>query len=323
MLELEYQQSGDLKNLIAVRNERKRFIIDPSPDAVELVTSPDELRSLQESYIANYSSIYATNQKNIDDLKDKYKVLLKKLQITLTKQGKIDEALVVMNEIESPESGDTHSSGRLTPYAGSTNSEETSKTLNTDTLGTLIHGKVTRWSSYNNEITIYYDFSDSNQMLDWKGGKMDVVNNMLICDATVAWFKLQMKDLNKIECDMSLTLSSSKAGLVIGNSLTAVIEAGRKTTAKVYQSSPLNPLLEVSGIDNRSSRKYNSLLKLKSKEITWSINGELPRRGVASPPITYPAFVGLGNMTSSSSYDNITITGILSDKQVEYLKKQL
>lgn len=322
-LELEYQQLGDLKNLLTVRRERERFIRNPGASAINPVTTPSKLSSLQKSYISNYNSITENNTKQIEDLKGKYAVMLKNLQTTLTKQGKIDEALVVMSEIESSDSIDTPNSSTFTPYAGSLDNKKSHRTLNSDTLETLIHGKVTRWSSYNNQITISYDFSDSDQMLDWKGGEIDTINNMLVCGDTVAWFKLQMKEVNRIECDISLPHSNSKASLVIGNSLTALIEGGKQTKAKIYQSSPQNPVLKVRGINNISGNKYHSLLTLNSKQVKWAINEGLTRSGIANAPITYPSFVGLGHMTSSSSYDNITITGILSDKQVEHLKQKL
>ena len=154
VLELEYQQLGDLKNLLAVRKERERFIRNPRSSAINPVTTPNKLRSLQKSYISNYNSIAETRTKKIDDLKYKYIIILKKLQTSLTKQGRIEEALVVMNEIESSDSIDnTYKPTSFTPYAGNLDSEEDSKTLNSDTLGKLIHGKVTRWSSYNNQIT--------------------------------------------------------------------------------------------------------------------------------------------------------------------------
>lgn len=322
-LELEYQNSGDLKNLLAVRKERERFIGDPRVNSMTPVTDPSKLRALQKFYIANYSSITETRTREIDNLKEGYISRLKKLQTTLTKQGKINEALVVMSEIESSDSIDDSFTGGITPYAISPTSNQPSKTLNIDTLGTLLHGKITRWNSYNNQITVEYDFSDNDQMLDWKGGEINDLKNTLDCNNTVAWFKLQMEEISQIECDMSLKRSGHNAGIVIGKSLTAIITSGRPTMAKVYQSSPYNPILVVRDIEKISGNKYHSVLTINSKQVGWSINKGLTRHGIINNSIVYPTFIGVGEMTSLSSYCNISITGILSKKQVELLKQQL
>jgi len=322
-LEMEYQQSGDLKNLLAVRKERKRFIGDPRVHAIIPVATPTKLRALQESYIANYDSIKENRTQGIDELKEKYIAVLKNLQTTLTKQGKIDEALVVMNEIESSDSTSGSFSTDFVPYVEAPNSGQAPKTLNKDTLGTLVHGKVVRWNSYNNQITIHYDFSDSNQMLDWKGGEIDRLRKTLVCKNSVAWLTLQMEDISNIECDMSFQQSDNQAGIVVGNSLTALLTGGRPTTARIYQSSPQNPVLVVRDIENYTGNKYHSLITLNSKQVSWSINGGGARRGIMNNSIIYPTFIGFGHVTSSSSYDNITITATLSKKQLERFKQQL
>ncbi len=323
-LEREYQEDGDLKNLLAVRKERERFIGDPRVDAITPVVTPTKLRALQESYINNYDSITESRTQEIEELQEKYIAALKKLQTKLTKQGKIDEALVVMSEIESSDSSDdAFSSGEFTPYATDQASDQPPKTLNIDTLGELIHGEVTRWSSYNNQITIHYDFTDNEQMLDWQGGEINELNNTLECENTVTWLKLQMKSISKIECDMSFKKSGHNSGVVIGKSLTALITSGRPTTAKVFQTSPQNPIFVIRDIENYAGNRYNSVIKLDSKQVSWSINKGLPRRGIMHNPIPYPTFVGFGHMLSSSSYGKISITGILSEKQLQRFKQQL
>lgn len=325
-LEQEFQEKGDLKNLLAVRKERKRFISDPRVDAIIPVVTPAQLRALQKSYIKNYESIKESRNQEISQLKEKYLGALKKLQTNLTKQGKIDEALIVMNEIQSSkkDSDDSASgSSDFTPYAAVPTTSNLAKTLDIDTLSELIHGKVTRWSSYNNQITVRYDFIDDKQMQDWKGGKINESNHTLECDNTIAWCVLQMKSISKIECDMSFKKSDQNSGVVIGKSLTALITSGRPTIARVYQTTPSYPVLVVRDIENYAGNRYHSVITLDSKQVSWSINMGLPRRGIMHQPIAFPTFVGFGNMTSSSAYSNISITGILSDRQIERLKQQL
>lgn len=106
-LEAEYQASGDLRSLLAVRTERERFIGDPRIDHIEPVEYPAKLRELQISYIKNYRIIKAKRKQNAENMRNKYTQALQRLQKKLTQQGKIDQALAVMKEIESIQEQDT------------------------------------------------------------------------------------------------------------------------------------------------------------------------------------------------------------------------
>ena len=325
-LEMEFQQSGELRNLLAVRKERKRFIGDPRIDAIIPVSSPAELRKLQQAYIANYNVIKNKRAKEAADTKEKYIIILKKLQKKLTRQGKIESALAVMNEIEAEESGgSTTASSTGSSFAPHefTPTPTKSNEIEIETLKELLHGEVLRWNSYNKEITIKYDFNDENQMQDWKGGEWDGLSNILNCRLTVAWLKIQMSEIKRVECDMFFHNSPRSAGLAIGNSLTAMIEEDRTIDGKIYQTSSEDAAVKIVNIENAYGQPYHNVISINDRQVSWKINGGRMRHGTLQEGILYPSFIGFGRMNSESSYNNVTITGILSKKQIERLKKQM
>jgi len=105
-LEDQYRQAGDLRNLLAVRNERKRFILDPRVDSIAQVDTPAKLRNLQTSYIRKYKSINAGREQEVHATRKKYIEVLQALQKRLTRQNHIDAAMKVMQEIESVQAED-------------------------------------------------------------------------------------------------------------------------------------------------------------------------------------------------------------------------
>jgi len=325
-LEMKFQQSGELRNLLAVRKERERFIGDPRIDAISPVSSPPELRKLQQTYVSSYNTIREKRTREASDTKEKYIIILKKLQKKLTQQGKIESALTVMNEIEAEESGVSTTA----PSTGSSfdsnefSSEPTkSSEIEIESLKELLHGEILRWNSYNKEITIKYDFSDENQMQDWKGGEWDGLSDVLNCRLTVAWLKIQMSEIRRIECDMFFQNSPHSAGLVIGNSMTAMIKEGRTIDGKIYQTSSEDAAVKIVNIENSYGQPYRNVISINDRQISWKVNGGRLRHGTLQDSIIYPTFIGFGSMSSESSYNNVTITGILSKKQIERLKKQM
>jgi len=325
-MEQEYQQSGDLINLLAVRKERERFIGDPRPDAIDPVSSPQNLRSLQQSYIQNYKLINSKKDELMRKTKDQYISRLQSLQKSLTKRGEIESAMAVMKEIESVESGgqvaesDEIASASVDSdsASGSPRSE-----LDTATLSSLLHGKVTRWNSYNHEITLEYDFKAPEQLEDWKDGELDAFSNVINCKQTITWLKVQFSEIKKVECSIYLNNPSLRSGFVIGRSLTAVIESDRSINGSVFQSSEEHPSVRAANIEKTNNNAYHSTLLLNDKSLSWGINNERVRRGTLLEKIKYPTFIGFGCSDSTSSYGSIKITGVLSTKEIARLKKKL
>jgi hypothetical protein len=143
------------------------------------------------------------------------------------------------------------------------------------------------------------------------------------CRLTVAWLKIQMAKVKRIECDMFFQNSPHNAGIVIGSSLTAAIEEGRTISGKIYQAGSDNTVVRITNIANVYGKPYHNVLSISGQQITWNINNGRTRHGNLSEDILYPSFIGFGSMRAESSYKNIIITGVLSEKQMERLENQM
>jgi hypothetical protein len=327
-LEMSYQQSGELKSLLAVRNERERFIGNPRADAIVPATTPDRLRTLQEAYISRGREISEKRTIDVRDLRSKYLQALENLQKSLTRQGKIESALVVMNEVEAlkretSENGNTGGGGHDPQRVDSNSPRMSSDALDLAALGELLNGKVTRWNSYSRQITITYDFSSAQQIEDWKGGTLDTTRGVLVCTRTVAWVRPQFLQVLEIGYDVLFDGYELMAGMTLGNSLQAHLIGGDALQAKLFQSSEEHPICDFTEANGVSQRVHRSELMFQSGRIEWSVDRTRVRRSSLEAPIRYPTYVGFGHMGATSGYDNITITGILSKEYIAYLMQQL
>jgi hypothetical protein len=108
-LQAKFQKAGDLDGLLAVKKEIDRYQkamageLDPFETVPEMtanviVTSPQELRKLQEQYVASFTEAATTLKTNISERGEKYRAQIKSMQTALTRAGKIDEAIAVRNE---------------------------------------------------------------------------------------------------------------------------------------------------------------------------------------------------------------------------------
>ena len=327
-LESGYQQSGELKSLLAVRKERKRFVGNPSPSKMKLVSTPAHLRAIQEAYISQSQSISGDHKRKTSELKAKYLQAMENLKKDLTRQGKIQSALAVMNEIEAVNSGqgdvDSHAvSGVVSPTPTRPNSYSSGDILDIEALGKRLHGEVMRWNSHSRQITIRYDFSDAEQIQNWKGGEWDQTHSALVCTRTVAWAKTHFLLVQEIEINALFEGSEQHAGIVIGDSLQAHLTNGDALQATLFQTSKEYPLSSFTVSNGKNLTMHHCKLALKSGRIEWSVDNSRIRRAILESQIRYPTYVGFGHMGATSAYDNITITGILSKEYVDYLKKQL
>lgn len=100
-LEAQYQRDGDLQGMLAVQQERKRFVLDPRGRAIPNVQTPVELVRLLSSYKTRFAEIAVERDRSNAELKQRYVAALRKLQVRLTQQGNIPEAKRVMQAIES------------------------------------------------------------------------------------------------------------------------------------------------------------------------------------------------------------------------------
>ena len=108
-LQAKFQKAGDLDGLLAVKKEIDRYQkamageLDPFETVPEMtadviVTAPQELRKLQEQYVASFTEASTALKNSISERGEKYRSQIKSMQTALTRAGKIDEAIAVRNE---------------------------------------------------------------------------------------------------------------------------------------------------------------------------------------------------------------------------------
>ncbi len=327
-LEATYQQVGELKPLLAVRGERERFAANQSVDDIIPVAGPARLRVLQEAYIKDFKVLSTERVTRTFELREKYLRALVNLQKNLTRKGQIQSAVAVMNEVEARKK--EFGVGNRDAVVGDgglptvPHTKPRSSRLDIDALNDLLHGEVMRWNSQNRQITITYDFSDGEQMEDWKSGERDAARGMLACERTVAWLRPELLQISEVKYDAFVDEErKQRAGMVVGDSLQAHLISGAVLQAKLFQVSEQRPITRFVETSRPLSRVHRSELSIQNDRIEWVVNHARARQAILQEPIRYPACVGFGHMESKSAYDNITITGILSKEYEAYLKQQL
>jgi len=315
-LEKHYQAAGDLRALIAVRNERKRFEANPSASDIVPVESPDKLKALQQSYVAAHNERRRVLSQSNTDLTTLYARRLAEMERELTKEGRIDDALRVMEAIERLKTGQTPS---VTPPAESDAGGTPGAVLGagfglvgTEQLARVVRGEILKWNSMTGDISIKYNFSATNQASDWEGGTVDETHGRLVCDASAAWFAVPLKEVTRVEFEGYYQSGQGGIALRLGRSLTAEIGAGDKNSKTiVYQESEHFPITSLDrGVE--PSLRYTSALEIEADAVKWSVNGRNLNVGKLISPIRYPVKVGVGDPRNRTAYDDITITGILS-----------
>ena len=119
-MQANFQNSGNLEGWEAANKELTRF--RDKPVVTETVSSPTELKTLQESHSAKTKNMELTKNRQIISIKDKYIAKLEELKLKWTKSGDFKDAFLARDEItrinrsdiiknancslgESPESG--------------------------------------------------------------------------------------------------------------------------------------------------------------------------------------------------------------------------
>jgi len=102
-LEKAYQRAGDLNNLLLVRTERERFVEEQAPSMMVVSADCPKLASRQQSYIEKQERIKQDRAKGFEDVRARFRSSMLSLQKVLTKEGKIDEALAISDELQRVE----------------------------------------------------------------------------------------------------------------------------------------------------------------------------------------------------------------------------
>lgn len=94
-LEEGMQKAGKLEPLMAIKKERERFTADKLVAESNLLAAPAELGEVQKGFLAAAGSIELRRSRSTVGLVEKYDRTLDTLQARLTKEGALEDAMVV------------------------------------------------------------------------------------------------------------------------------------------------------------------------------------------------------------------------------------
>lgn len=94
-------RAGDLERAQAAIGEQERFARDPTVDESRINKRIPDLEAIQQSHIRSSKALQVFRARQIASLAGKYDAALARLQVELTKQNRIDDAVAVRNERES------------------------------------------------------------------------------------------------------------------------------------------------------------------------------------------------------------------------------
>jgi hypothetical protein len=325
-LEKEFQSGGDLRSLLAVQEERKRFTANPSPSEMTPVEAPRKLRALQMAYLQAHADRRLTQAKTVVDLYQKFMRHLAAVEKDLTRKGRIEDALKVMQEQERLKTDPEYTAATAVisgtaPAAGPAEPATAPKSsvIGTDALSKVVHGEIVGWNALTGDITVKYDFSAKEQIQDWEGGTLDDVRGRLRCENAPALFAIPFKSVARVEFEGYLFEGDGGIKLRLGKGLTAEVGAGEKRGKMLlYQNSELFPIATADR-PVEPYLKYASQLSIDRDEVAWSVNAQNLNRGKLTMPIPSPFKLGLGSEGNRTTYDNVLINGVLSMEHLRTL----
>ena len=100
-IEQAFIKKGDLDGVVAIREEVARFAATKAISNEAVVTSPAELKALQQKFQATQELLEGAKLNDISKLNSAYLIRLEELKKVLTQAAKVDDALLVKEEITS------------------------------------------------------------------------------------------------------------------------------------------------------------------------------------------------------------------------------
>ena len=100
VMEQAFTKKGDLDGVIAIKGEVARFIATKVISDEAIVTSPAELKALQQQFQKTPETLKNEKQSELAKLNKAYLSRLEQLKINLTRVGNVDEALRVKAEVD-------------------------------------------------------------------------------------------------------------------------------------------------------------------------------------------------------------------------------
>jgi len=332
-MEQEYQEEGDLDNLLRVRKERNRFTGNTRPGSIKIVTKPLRLSRLQDEYLRKNRELKEAKSGEMADLVDNHVRHLATLKESLTRSGKIGEAILVSRELERIKESDPLAEAERAFRTKKLNAEEEEdppplliekppvireKPISLGEMRGLLYGDVRSWNPTTREIIVKYNFSRKSQLKNWRGGTINGKGKHLVCDKEVAWLNIAFSSISKIEYRFGF-LGDRRARVRIGGRLWGDMIDKAEPECVLLQSEKCRPLVSFFEKFKTGVRNYCSL-KIEKKVVKWSVNFRASREGKLLLPILYPTRVGFGLETNKSAYDNIIVSGVLSEEFVNRLR---
>jgi hypothetical protein len=326
-LEMRFQLAGDLKPLLAVREERRRFEADPAVTSIAPVSAPEALGALQTQYIERYKQIQLGSARRVLDLSVQYRRRLDALQKELTREGRIEEALKVLHEAESVAGKAAVLHARAQIAAGGLapteqpmpEPEVNALDVKVEDLAALLNGEVTAWNPQTRELTCRYDFSDEAQLRDWHGGTIDPLRERLVCDEAVVKYQPPFERVLRVEYEGSHFSGTGPVRAAVGENVFGDVEPGADARALLHEGNPFFPLHKSQG-GAQSFMKYACRLVLENGSVKWSVGSrDFPAQKLKKHP-AQGAVVSLGHAEAKTMFDNVSVTGVLGKDALEKIK---
>jgi hypothetical protein len=338
-LESSYRAAGDLKALLAVRKERERFIVDQAVGHIRVARSPARLGALQKSYIAEHKKAESSLDGELKELKDKYIRALERLQQSLTRENKIEEALIVMEEIEklkkqsssntppsdfdsSPEPDpDQPPSGSVPEYVPE-QPVAPSTSLTLAKIRGVLSGDVKSWDPATATLEVEYEFPTAAQAADWTGGgTVDDIDAALVCEKQIVQFTLPFSSISEISFEALFRGSRQLARVSLGRQLNIDIGGGNDAKSRVWQGSIYEPIL-TSSDPLRTAIANRAEFTMSGNSIGLSVNYGQRETGMVQSAIKQPIFVCVGQITAESAYQRVVIKGTLTETAIRFLEQK-
>ena len=328
-LEKQYQRAGDLKELLAVREEIARFEGDPAVASIQVTTPPAALSKLLQNFVDGYKEIQLNAARRVIDLSEKYIHRLDLLQKELTRRDLIDEAMMVLKVSEqvpsTPAVVQAHAqieSGGVAappPGADATTHLADDEQVQAEAVKAYFRGRVVAWNSITRQVTLEYDFRDEEQLADWGGGTIDELRECLLADREAIPFKEAFQSVSKVEYEASHYAGDGPLRVALGSFLYADVRPGAEGKAILHQGSEHFPLHASSG-GTFTYGSYEASLEVEEDKAKWSFgHRNFPEKTFRGRMPTAVNVV-FGHEDAKATYDDIRITAVLSPQTLRKIE---
>ena len=319
-LEKKFLSAGDLKPLLAVRKEKQSVSGGAAFGESGTATGPAALEGLQKSYTQACKDARMACAESIVELSQRYRARLASLQKDLTRQDRIEDALVVLTETEEiPNYPEVHQAqkqiaagGTLEDSAGvSAAAAHTAREIDTAALAAYFHAEINGWNSITHQLTCTFDFRSEDQLAAWEGAGFDALRSRMICGRRTAWLKPTFASISRITFDGYHHEGTGPLRCAVGKNLVCDVEPGADGKALLHQGNAFFPLHQSQG-GAQPYVKYPSTIMLAGGRVEWTSGRRSFPAQKVQKPLGTPLAVGFGHAEASAMFDNVTVTGVLS-----------